>query len=127
MALREVPTLFGEDGVTTHNYTRVFTIDETDYLFKFSYNPRIDRWVLSIDDPNNDPVIVGAVCLNNVNLFTYANGDLRPRGVLVCIPRGTEEDISEPGEFDLGKTSFLVHYDRDEDLVESEPTEPGLA
>ncbi len=126
MALRTVATLSGDD-VTTHNYSIVFPIDDVNYDFTFSYNARQDRWVLNITDPFGDPVLVGAVIVQSVDLFTYANPAIRPRGVLTCTWKSNAPSAPEPGEFDLGKSSQIIYYERPEDLFITEPTDPPLA
>ena len=126
MALQVVPTLSG-DAVTTHAYSLIFPIENIDYSFSFKYNPRQDRWILDIIHPNGDPVVVGAVILYGVELFSYAVPSLRPRGSLQCIWKSLEDSASEPGEFDLGKTAFLFYFERPEDLTPSVPTDPPLA
>lgn len=120
--LKVIPTLSG-DAVSAHNYSLVFRIDETDYLFSFSYNRRTDRWSFNVDDDKGNQIIAGAVCVYGVDFFQYANPELRPKGILTLIWKSNAATAEEPGEFDLGKTCMLLHVDRAEDFVESPPAE----
>lgn len=124
--LRVLPTLHGE-AVTTHDYEIVFPIDDVPYMMRFSFNRRMGRWVLSIRLPDGKPVVTGTPVLHDVDLFTYAAPGTRPRGLLMCIWRADSETGDEPGEFDLGARSILVHVERPDDFLQLPPQEARRA
>jgi hypothetical protein len=122
MALRIVPTLSG-DEVTTHSYDIIFPIDEVDFVFFFHFNERMGRWVLDITAPTGEAVVTGAVVVQEVDLFSYADIVLRPRGFLLCTWKSDEPSAEEPGELDLGTSSQLMYFERVEDLFDTPATE----
>ena len=113
------------DGVSTHVYNQIFTIDGVEYKFRFRYSSVMLRWIFNITHPNGDAVVTGAPVVYGVNLFSYADPALRPRGVVTCIWKSNETSAPEPTEFELGKTSVLLYYERIEDFDFSDPVEPG--
>lgn len=127
MTVRAVPTLHG-DNVTSYQYDVLFDMlgpsGEEEYRLAFAYNQRMDRWVLSIFDSRDQPVVVGAPVLLMVDLLKYAAPGLRPRGTLLCWWKTNAESAREPGEKDLGAWCEIVYFERVEDLDEVEPTEP---
>lgn len=91
----QIPTL--TDGTVT--YEQRTELDGTEYLLSFQWNPRRDKWALSINALDGTDVLTGQnVCLN-IPLNRRAVGG--PPGVLICLP-AAEGDFEPPGLVDFG-------------------------
>ena len=121
--IRILPMLSG-DAVTSYEYSIPFEIREVIYALRFLYNARLRRWVLTITHPNGTPIVVGQPVIQGVNLLEYSRPGLRPRGFLVCFPRGDAASEREPELRDLGRTHALVYFERTEDLGDTSPKIP---
>lgn len=123
--IRKIPTLAGAD-VTTHSYSLIFEIGDQPHTFFFRYSRRMRRWVLTIER-GGVRVVTGAVIVHGVDLFSYSAPGTRPEGFLFCNWTTNADGAPEPEEFDLGRRSVLLHFERAADLTDTGPQVPGLA
>lgn len=83
-------------------YEQITDLDGTDYLLRFRYVQRSERWTLSIYLPDETPVALGMVIVCNHDLlkrFVIRPG--LPRGALIALPKG--QDTSPPTLLELGE------------------------
>jgi len=85
------------------------SIDDEFYTFRVLWNTRMEQWVLSILDSNEDPVIAGLVLVPGENLFEQYNLPLT--GTMYLVP--SEKVVTDPSYEDLGQTHFLIYEAED--------------
>lgn len=84
-------------------YSFNITLDSATYVFELRYNTRKDRWILSIYDAAENPLLVGIVLLIERNLSTQYNYLAIPQGVIFC-----QDDSGQGLQPTL--SSFLVDH-----------------
>jgi hypothetical protein len=78
MALQVIPTTPGEPY-----YSQTTRLDGRDYLLRFSYNQRLERWFLDLHDEEGTPLVQGLRLIANWSLLRSYQWDERiPQGKL---------------------------------------------
>lgn len=84
-------------------------LDEEVFIFSFRLNERMNRWVMSIYDATETPLVTGIPVLLGVPFYEqFKNPDL-PKGRLFAI--NPESANVEAGSEDLGKSVFIFYSD----------------
>lgn len=105
MTQRIVDTL--TDGTTA--YDQRVELDGEEYLLRFRWNSRIDRWFLSIDGLDGVPRLTGAAVSLGIPLNRRAvNG---PPGAFIAL---SESGDDSPGLLDLGGRVKLYYVSPDD-------------
>ena len=110
------------------DYRQVTSLDGRDYVLRFLYNTREDRWYLTISDQDEDPIVSGIKVVAEIDLLKRVTDERRPPGILVArdlsapdpsatVPKILSED---PGLTDLGGRVTLLYF------TEAEAEELGL-
>lgn len=80
MSTLEIPT---RNDILDYQYT--LTLEDLQYIFHFSYNKRMERWLLNIMD-NDENILIGSILLlSGYNLIGRYKNTLLPKGVLFLI------------------------------------------
>lgn len=98
-----IPTL--ADG--TRYYEQRTQLDGTEYLFRFMWNPRRNRWAFDLTDVDENPIILGQSIVPDLDLLRRSVVPQKPPGLLVCIK--TQEELEAPGLETLGN-GFILAY-----------------
>lgn len=98
-----IPTL--TDGTTS--YDQRTELDGTEYLLTLQWNPRRDKWALSLNALDGTDILTGQNIALNLPLNRRAVGG--PPGVLMCIP-AAPADTAPPGLLDLGTRVELWYF-----------------
>jgi hypothetical protein len=92
-------------------YTQKTKLDGRDFVLRFSYNQRIERWYLSIYDDEDTPLRLGLKLIANWELLQhYRYDDRLPPGelwVMDLTPDGSPPTLDELGE---GKRCELTYF-----------------
>jgi hypothetical protein len=102
-----IPTL--NDG--TPDYVMRVRLDGAQYILRFLYNTRLDRWSFSIADSNGDDLLGATAIVANWPLTRFYKWDPRmPPGDFMAIDQTT--DGSPPGFLELAPTARvrLVYF-----------------
>ena len=83
------------------------TIDGSDYIFHFRWNNRMSRWILSIGDQSDNPLIIGIVCCVRMDLLAQFRYMDVPQGVLMFFNPNTPD--TDPSYEDFGNGAFLAY------------------
>ena len=84
-------------------------LDGGNFIFSFRFNERVDRWVMSISDATETPLVMGIpILLGTVFYDQFKNPGL-PKGRLFAI--NPESPNVEAGRDDLGKSVFIYYMD----------------
>lgn len=90
------------------------TLDEREYLFRFDWNGRENRWAMSLSTITGDEVCRGIKLVANWSILRrFRWNPVCPQGLLVAqdfSPQGGEP----PGFYDLGKRVRLVYFPPDQ-------------
>ena len=84
-------------------------LDEEAFIFSFRLNERMDRWVMSISDAIETPLIMGIPVLLGVPFYEQFKNPSLPKGRLFAI--NPESANIEAGSEDLGKSVFIYYSD----------------
>ena len=85
-------------------------LDEETFIFSFRLNERMDRWVMSIFDATETPLIMGIpVLLGIPSFYDQFKNPALPKGRL--FPINPESANTEAGSEDLGKSVFIYYSD----------------
>jgi hypothetical protein len=90
-------------------YRFKITLSGVVYTLRFRYNLRMDRWILDIADPSNNPILIG--------LPVLLERDMTGQYVMAAIPPGTlfiSDDTnkgSQPGRYAFGNTHTFFYAD----------------
>lgn len=93
-------------------YAQKTRLDGRDYLLRFSYNERIQRWYLGLYDESNTPLLLGLKLVANWPLLRHYRHDPRlPPGELMAIDLtsdGSPPTLDELGE---GRRVELTYFE----------------
>lgn len=101
-------------------YKERVRLEGRDYVFRFDWSNREQRFYISIFDQDETPLLLGAKVIANWGLLTrsHYNPDLPP-GEL--IPLDLEQGGTPPTFRDFGTRVRLFYYASDEDVSEFAP------
>lgn len=87
-------------------------LDEIPYVFKFTYNTRMEFWTMNILTKDLEPIVQGIKIVLSYELISrFANPDL-PQGQLYALDSGiTETEVTRDN---LGNIIQLVYVEADE-------------
>jgi hypothetical protein len=92
-------------------YSERVKLDGRDYLLRFSYNEREERWYLSLYDDAEDPLILGIKLLTNWELLQHYHADPRvPPGELWVMDTTGNDDPPTLNELGVGKRCELTYF-----------------
>lgn len=116
-----MPLLIQTASSRTDAYTSQRTrLDGRDYLLRFRYNERENRWYLSIYDEEEEPILLGLKIVANWRLLKpYKYDPNVPPGELIAVDmtgNGSPPGLDELGE---GRRCELLYLTREE-LAERE-------
>lgn len=99
-------------ALDTPLYSQRTTLDGKEYLLKFDYSEREDRWFLSLYDVDETPLALGIKVIPNWPLLRLhvSNPDV-PQGKLVA--RDFSLAPAAPGFGDLGRRVSILYYDEE--------------
>ena len=110
MALLKIPT-----RNDLPSYLQRVELESVIYNLSFRYNERMDRWVMDIQDQEENNILMGIVLLTNVPLLQQYVIDGLPPGDFILLHREEDNDANA-GREDLGD-SINLFYQESEDLV----------
>lgn len=119
MTVQIIPT-----SIDLVNYVQTTALDGRDYIFRFLYNQREDRWYLNLSDENGDPIVDGIKVVVATSLLKRVTDSRRPPGILMArdltavepdLAGGEQIAEEDPGQNDLGGR-VLLFYTPLEDL-----------
>jgi hypothetical protein len=90
-------------------YSERITLDGIEYIFKFDWTEREDRWFLSIFSVSGTPLALGIKIVANWSLLRRFSSKDLPQGVLAAVDMSPQEGES-PGFFDFGTRVKLLYY-----------------
>lgn len=107
MALFVIPTSAG-----VPYYSQKTNLEGREFVLRFSYNERIERWYLGIFDEEETPLLQGLKLLANVPLLRHYRHDPRlPPGELMAL---TTDGSGEPptlNELGPGRRAELIYLE----------------
>jgi hypothetical protein len=80
MALLELPV-----RSDLPSYDFLVSLQQTTYKFRFKFNARLNRWIMSISDELGDPVLAGVPVLTNLSLLRQYNQEELPPGLIYAL------------------------------------------
>ena len=93
-------------------FTQKTRLDGRDFLLRFAYNERAERFSLSIFDESEQPVLLGLLLVANWPLLRHYRADARlPPGELMAVDLtgdGSPPTLDELGE---GKRVELTYFE----------------
>lgn len=85
-------------------------LDNETFIFSFRLNERMNRWIMSISDATETPLVMGTPVLLGIPAFyDQLKNPALPKGRLFAI--NPESANVEAGSEDLGKSVFLYYSD----------------
>lgn len=66
------------------NYRFQIELEGRLYFFEFRYNTRMERWLMDLEDENQDPLVVGIPVLTNLFLLAQFVDDRLPPGFIIA-------------------------------------------
>lgn len=81
-------------------------IDGKQFLLRFNWNGRMDRWIFSISDKDDNPIVMGMPMHIDWDLLGRFKNALLPDGSLFLFDTTLEH--KEAGRDDLGKRAKLL-------------------
>ncbi len=91
-------------------YTERVTLDGRDYILRFDYAQREDRWFMSVDTPEGTTVRRGIKVTANYDVLKTCVHPDRPLGALLFLDVRRVNGAGEaPGFQDMGRTVKLVY------------------
>lgn len=91
------------------NYKFEIDLDKISYFFSFQWNDRFGRWMMSIFNASQKPLIEGVPIVLNSPLYRqYSIPGLPPGDLFAYDPAG---DDTEPGRNDLGNRVRLCYVE----------------
>lgn len=97
-------------------YNEKVRLEGSDYIFRFDWAGREDRYYMSIYDASNNPLLLGVKVIANWSLLeNHAFNANLPPGTLMAID--TESGGSPPVYEDFGTRVRLFYWASDEDIA----------
>lgn len=93
------------------NWTQRTPFEGVDYLLRFKWNARLERWFLTLYNQDGD-LLRGDVPLNTSVPLWLSPSDEMPQGVLVCLDLKGEDKNADLN--DLGVRVLLKYYTLEE-------------
>lgn len=112
-----------DTSIELNDYRQVTTLDGRDYVLRFLFNEREDKWYLSVADESDVSIVHGIKIVPLVSLLRKVTDARRPPGVLMARDMtGADVDFSagekivdlDPGLNDLGGRVLLFYFAEDE-------------
>lgn len=98
------------------NYDFKTTLEGLVYSFRMQWNQRFNRWVMSLSDGNDQPLIQGVPVLSGpIVLEQYVTEGLPPGAILFLDTSGENID---PGRDDLGDRVRMFYITSDDEVFE---------
>lgn len=94
--------------VDTPCFTMKATLGESDYVLRFDYQERQDRWYLGVYTADMAPVALGMKVVCAWDVLRCCALSARPPGKLVF---ASDNEDAPPGFADLGRSCFLMYVD----------------
>lgn len=101
------------------NYVQTTSLDGRDYILRFLFNRRDQRWRISVLDQDESPIRFGVKVVADSPLLRRETDDRRPKGILLAKDLGaTDVDRSageklvaiDPGVDELGARVLLIYF-----------------
>lgn len=106
MATLLIPTVLDAEY-----WTQKTRLDGRDYLLRFSYNQRLDRYFLDLLDDEETPLVQGIRLVTNWPLLRHYRWDERvPPGELMAISLQTDVTPPRFGELGEGRRVELTYF-----------------
>jgi len=85
--------------------------------FRFNFNRRLGRWIMSIADENGDMIVEGRAVVNGIDLIGQYTDSRLPAGSIIALnsDTATQQGV-DAGEFDLGDR-VRVYYAQQEPIT----------
>lgn len=91
------------------NYKFKVNLSNTIYSLQLRYNPRMSRWIMDINDSQNNPILSGVVLKIQTNLTgQYVTLPL-PAGSFICLDN--TQQGNQPTQFSFGLTHSMYYVD----------------
>jgi hypothetical protein len=94
--------------VDTPLFTLKATLTGTDYILRFDYQEKQDRWYVGLYDAQNNPIRVGMKAVCGWDILRTCSLSNRPPGQLFFLSGGKQ---APPGFADLGRSTILIYVD----------------
>ena len=104
------------NDIPSYDFTIEF--ESFNYLFEFRFNTRMGRWIMNINDENENPIWVGIPVLVDQDLTTFTFEGLPP-GALICIDDTGEQRQPNKELFSTGLKLFYASQAEVEAIVGS--------
>lgn len=112
MPIRTIPT-----STILSDYTKTLTLGGREYLFRFTWNQRAEKWFLSIFDQDELPIAVGIKVVVGAPLNHLITDERGPKGILYVFDTEAVSDRTtigvDPGLTNLGERHVLIYIDED--------------
>ena len=96
-------------------FEKRISLDGRDYILRFLFNTREEKWYLDINDQDNVPIVSGLKLVLNIDLVRRLTDERRPKGALhVFENASSNEQQIDPGLSSLGLDIQLVYFDEEE-------------
>jgi len=110
MAVIEIPT-----STDTAYRSQKCRLDGRDFVLRFSYNEREDRYYVDILDEEETPILRGLKLVSNWRLLRHYHHDPRvPPGELMATDLTGDNSPPSFGELGIGKRVELTYFTEDE-------------
>ena len=90
-------------------------LEGDDFIFRFWYNEREDRWFVDLYDDTRSLIAGGVKLIPTANLFEVLTDDRAPAGRVGVFDRYSAGDAPRtaraPGFADLGSRVLVLYYD----------------
>jgi hypothetical protein len=92
------------------SFSQRVSLSGTDYVLRFDYNGRENRWYLDVFDTADSPIVRGVKLIPEWPLLRRVADSRKPPGHLVCTNySGNKSGLTPPGFSDLGRSFGLVY------------------
>jgi hypothetical protein len=105
MSLKSIPT--SDDPF----YRQVTALEGTDYVLTFNYNQRENVYYLTVSTADDVDIVRGIKLVCKWHLFAGHIDTRLPPGILMVLPRTTDDSPPGLGELGAGKRCELVYLE----------------
>lgn len=95
-------------------FTQRTRLSDRDYTLRFTYNFRLERYIMDILDEEEIPIIVGITLLCNWKVLRYYQDSRLPAGELIVMSLTSDVTPPKLGELGIGARCELDYFEPDE-------------
>lgn len=101
------------NDIPAYNFT--IELDSSTYFFEFRFNSRMDRWIMDINDENEEPVFVGIPVLVNQQLNKFDFPGIPPGSLFSMDDTGQQRQPNKE-LFSTGLKLFYLTLEETEEI-----------